>query len=170
MNLATYGQAVIATIKTVKRLDAAFSSWWEPRQQDIDTDPLMAYFRDIRDGIAHEGPPATTSRAVIGANGPVNMGALMRELNRNAPPGNPNVFLGDSLGGSGWIVTLPTGETGKVYFALPENVDVQVTFEVPNPPTQHDGQTITDTSVANLGFLYLGTLRRLVDEFGIKFA
>ena len=115
-----------------------------------------------------EGELATTGYTVIGAQGPVDMGAVMRELSTQAPPNTVATFLGDERGGNGWEVQTPDGSIEKVYFQLP-GVDIESGMELPEPPTQHDGHAITDTSIGNLGALYVGTLTRIVDEVFLRF-
>jgi hypothetical protein len=73
----------------------------------------------------HEGELTTGGYTVIGAQGPVDLGALARELNRHAPPNTESTFLGDALGGNGWNVRMPDSSLEKVYFELPEGVDVE---------------------------------------------
>ena len=64
---------------------------------------------------------------------------------------------------------MPDGSTQKVYFDLPATVDLKSELQLPNPPTEHDSQPITDTSMTNLGSLYLNTLKRIVSEFEARF-
>ena len=79
-------------------------------------------------------------------------------------------FFGEGrTGGNGWDVRMPDGSIQKVYFDLPATFDIKSELLLPNPPTEHDGQPITDTSIANLGSLYLDTLKRTVDEFETRF-
>jgi len=63
---------------------------------------------------------------------------------------------------------MPDGSKSRIYFSLPDDVDIQTTLHLPNPPTVHFGIPIIDTSVANLGHLYLETLRDLVSQFEKK--
>ncbi len=166
MNLCTYGQAVLATIQTMRNTDPNFQAWWEAKSNEIGADPLMSHFKYLREKVGHEGSLETTNRTIVGAHGPVDMGALWRELRKHAPPGTTRIFLGDEIGGDGYEVA----GVGKVYFTLPDSFDVKSTLELPDLPVQHDGQTITDASIANLGTLYLDSLRTLVSEFVGKFA
>jgi hypothetical protein len=56
-----------------------------------------------------------------------------------------------------------------VYFSLPDDFGATSTLHLPDPPSQHNGQPITDTSVAHLGQLYLSTLKQIVKEFEAHF-
>jgi hypothetical protein len=64
---------------------------------------------------------------------------------------------------------MPDRSTQKVYFSLPETFDVRSELHLTDPPTEHDGQPVTDTSVANIGTLYVNTLKRIVTEFETRF-
>jgi hypothetical protein len=170
MNLFTYGRSVTMTIQTMKHVDPSFEGWWKPYQDMMAADPLMKYFNTARTEVLREGQLTAAASTVIGARGPVNLGGLVRELSRHAPPNTVGTFFGEGrTGGNGWEVRMPDGSTEKVYFSLPGNVDVKSELCLPNPPTLHDGQLITDTSIANLGNQYLGTLHRIVDDFEARF-
>jgi hypothetical protein len=157
-------------IQTMKHLDPGFEDWWKPYQDKMAVDPLMRYFNQTRTDILHEGELQTTNYTVVGRRGPVDIGQLMRELNQHAPPNTIGTFLGDQYGGNGWEVRMPDGTTEKVYFQLPAELDIESGLQLPNPPTEHYGQPITDTSLANVGHLYVTTLAAVVDEFVARFS
>lgn len=169
MNLFTYGRSVTMTMQTMKHTDPSFETWWTPLQAKMAADPLMRFFNKARTDVLHEGELATSNYTVIGAHGPVDLGAVMRGLSRFAPPNTVATFLGDQFGGNGWDVRMPNGSTEKVYFQLPDNLDIESGLRLEDPPTQHYGAPISDTSIANLGRLYLGTLQAMVDEFIERF-
>lgn len=169
MNLFTYGRSTTLAIQTMKNTDPAFEAWWTPYQEWMKNDPLMTYFNKTRTDIIHEGELSTSNYTKIGFEGPVNVGTLMQELSKHAPPNTKGTFFGDPLGGNGWEVLMPDGSMEKVYFDLPEGVDVESGLTLPDPPAQHDGQPITDTSIANLGRLYIAALTRIVEEFIARF-
>ena len=169
MNLFTYGRSVTLTIQTMKNTDPAFAAWWEPYQERMKADPLMQFFNKTRTEVLHEGELTTGSHTVVGAHGPVDMGELARELQKHAPPNAESTFLGDALGGNGWEVRMPDGSLAKVYFELPEGVDVESSLTLADPPDQHDGQRITDASIGNLGRLYIAALTGIVDDFVTRF-
>jgi hypothetical protein len=172
MNLFTYGRSVTMAIQTMKHTDPGFADWWAPYQAKMTSDPLMKFFNPTRTDILHEGELATSSSLMIGASGPVDVGALLAALGEQAPPNTIATFLGDSLGGNGWIVALPDGSEGRVYFELPPGADVTTSLILSsdNLPDQHDGQPISDTSIVNLGRIYIGTLERIVSEFVAHFS
>jgi hypothetical protein len=170
MNLFTYGRSVTLAIQTMKSADPAFADWWEPYQAKMAPDPLMKYFNTARTEVLHEGQLATVQSTVIGARGPVDLGALIQELSKQAPPNTIGTFFGEGrTGGNGWKVRMPDGSVEKVYFSLPASVDIQSSLRLPDPPAEHDGKPITDKSVAGIGRLYLDTLHWIVDEFETRF-
>src|SRR5205823_226809 len=147
-----------------KSVDPTFEAWWKPYQDKLAADPLMRYFNQTRTDVLHEGELQTSNYTTIGKDRPVDMGQLMRKLNKHAPPNTIGTFFGDQLGGNGWEVRMPDGTTERVYFDLPAESGVESNLHLPDPPTEHDGQQITDTSIKNLGGLYIQTLNRIVDE------
>jgi hypothetical protein len=80
------------------------------------------------------------------------------------PPAAGAFFIGDPMGGSGWEVEMPDGSTQPFYVDLPDEMDIELELHLPDPPTEHLGQPITDTSVGNPSRLYIDYLRRLVNE------
>lgn len=169
MNLCTYGRSVTQTIQTVKSIEPDFEEWWKPYQDWMASDPLMQFFNQARIEILHEGELKTSNFTVIGKEGFVDLGAVVRELNRKAPPGTITTFFGDPLGGNGWEVKMPNGSTQKVYFELPAELDIQSGIKPLKPPDEHDGSSIEDQSLANLGQIYLAALTRIVEEFIARF-
>jgi hypothetical protein len=170
MNLFTYGRSVTLAIQTMRNTDPGFEDWWRPYQDRMAGDSLMRYFNNRRTDIVHEGELRTGSYTVIGSQGPVDMGALMQELSRDAPPNTESIFLGDPLGGNGWEVRMPDGTLEKVYFDLPQTADVTSGLTLDDPPTEHDGQAIADPSIQNLGQLYIDVLTRTVEDFIARFS
>ncbi len=169
MNLFTYGRSVTMAIQTMKHADPAFEAWWKPYQDLMQRDPLMRYFNKTRTDILHEGELATANYTIVGAEGSVDIAALARELSKHAPPNTVATFFGDQLGGNGWQVRMPDGSTEKVYFELPADVDVESGLRLDNPPQEHKSEPITDTSIANLGGLYIAMLTEIVDAFIARF-
>lgn len=133
-------------------------------------DPLMQFFNRARNALLKEGELGTKNVTAIGMHGPVDIGAFVTTLYEHAPPNTVAVFVGDQLGGIGWEVEMPDGSQEKVYVTLPPSVGVESTVRFIDPPDQHDGVPITDTSVENLGSLYIATLSELVKEAEARFA
>jgi hypothetical protein len=79
------------------------------------------------------------------------------------------VIFGDAIGGSGWEVQKPDGSTEMVYFTLPEELGITTVLEFENPPTEHLGRSIKDTSVVAIGTLYVEYLTGLVERAFARF-
>jgi hypothetical protein len=171
MNLFTYGRSVTLVMQTMKNTDPEFTAWYAPHKKWLANDPLMTYFNKTRTDILHGGELDTPNFTRFGGKTgqPVDMGRVKRYLDAHAPPNTIGTFLGDTLGGDGWIVQQPDGSTARVYFQLPDDVDIRSGLMLKDPPSQHDGHTITDTSIANLGRIYIEALDRLVTEFADRF-
>jgi hypothetical protein len=97
-------------------------------------------------------------------------GAVMARLKANPPPNAEAFFLGDTLGGNGWVVRMPDGSTEHVYVELPEDVDIESRLELVDAPAEHDGSPIPDASVETVGRVYFdalsGMVREAVERFG----
>lgn len=159
MNVAVYGRAVTGMVEGLRPIEAGFDDWFKPRTAEMNKDPLMRFFYVLRSSVLKEGDLPTTVTTDVNHLDSKIMSTLMND----APAGTEELFFGDELGGNGWKVRLPDGSMTKVYFKIPEEVlTSQVNFE--NPPTEHNGQPITDHSVANLCRLYVRALRRFLND------
>jgi hypothetical protein len=168
-NVAVFGRSVTFVLQTLRSVDReAFNRWYEPRAQVMKDDPLCAYFTNLRNEILKEGGPSASSRLFIERITSEDIAALMA----SPPPGAKSFFIGDSLGGSGWEVELPDGSVEKFYVQLPKSLQIEFSLHFPDPPIEHLGQPIADTSLENLGRLYIDYLSSLVseaeEEFGGK--
>ena len=137
-----------------------------PHQEAMRGDPLLKYFYDLRSEILKEGtlkaaPSMYVEHLVIGD--------LMQPLMEDRPTGATGWFVGDRLGGSGWEVELPDGTTEKYYVALPDTLSISFEFHFENPPTEHKGEPLLDTSVEALAQNYIAYLKGLVNEAGERF-
>jgi len=165
MNLFTYGRSVTHTMQTMKNVDNAFEAWWTPYQAKIGSDPLMKFFNSQRNALLKEGELVTVNSTFIKHLD----GAMIAAINQHAPPGTVGTLFGDQLGGNGWEVAMPDGSTQKVYFALPADFGVESTLHFPDPPAVHDGKPVVDTSIGNVGGLFIDSLSKIVDEFIERF-
>lgn len=171
MNLITYGRSVTFALQTMKSVDPDFEAWYAPYQEKMASDPLMRYFGAARNEILKEGQLSAGAGVTVGAHGPVDLGALIAELSRQAPPNTVGTFFGEArTGGDGWRVLMPDGSTQNVYFTLPDSVDIKSDFFPTDPPKEHYGSLITDASMANLGALYIGALKEIVANFEERFS
>lgn len=166
-NLIVFGRAVTNVLQNLRTpLGSAFDEWYGPIQDEMAGDELLKYFYRLRTEILKEGSiPLGGSSMHIGYLD----GQELQSLMRNPPPGARGFFMGDSLGGSGWEVELSDGLTEKYYVALPGDLMVKTNLHFADPPTVHEGQPLTDTSIEALATHYVEYLRRLVREATEKF-
>lgn len=166
-NVAVFGRSVTFVLQTMRSVDRKkFDAWYTPVQQEMVNDPLLKYFGDLRTEILKEGTPNHGAGVFIEFMGPVEMAAMTA----NPPPGAKAFFLGDNLGGNGWEIELADGTVEKYYVQLPDWIRVQNTLHMPNPPAEHLGQTLIDTSLENLSALFVAYLEKLVADAEAHFA
>jgi hypothetical protein len=160
-NVAVFGRAVTSVLQTLRNIDRdAFNEWYDPRVEEMRRDPLLRYFYKLRTEILKEGGPQVGHHTHVEYLDTADLAPLMQ----NPPPGAQSFFMIDEIGGSGWHVELPDGSVEKYYVQLPEAVRMQVRLHFPDPPTDHLGEPIADTSVENLSRLYVAYLDQLVSD------
>jgi len=123
-------------------------------------DPLLRWFNELRnDMLKAVSPPTTMSMHIRHLDS-----SQLQPLFDNPPPGARSFFIGDSVGGSGWEVERPDGETEKYYVQLPPEVEANITtaLHLPEPPTEHLGRHLDDTSICYLVRLYVDYVEQLL--------
>jgi hypothetical protein len=165
-NVAVFGRSVTFVLQTLRSVDAdAFERWYAPKQAEMKADALLGYFVTLRNEILKEGGPSAISAVYVEH---LNTHDLM-PLMENPPPGARAFFIGDALGGSGWEIELPDGSLGRYYVQLPGAVKMEASLHFPDPPAEHLGKSLADTSLQNLGRLYVAYLSSLVSEAEAEF-
>lgn len=124
-NVAVFGRSVTFALQNLRTVvgKAAFDEWYIPHLEAMKRDPIFDYFSDLRNEILKEGPPRTGVSAHMEH---LNTWELER-LRASGPPGTKSFFIGDALGGSGWIVELPDGTQQKFYVQLPNDLARRIT-------------------------------------------
>lgn len=127
-NVAVFGRSVTFVLQTLRSAvgGETFDRWYLPQVEKMQSDALFVYFRDLRNEILKEGGPAATASIYIEHLELDDLQSLMA----NPPPGATEFFVGDSLGGSGWVVAMPDGSTEKFYVRLPASVQMETTFHL----------------------------------------
>jgi hypothetical protein len=160
-NVAVFGRSVTLVLQNMRSIDrAGFDAWYAPYANEMETDPLADYFKKLRNEILKQGAPSTGMSMHVEH---VDSGE-MQSLMADPPPGAKAFFIGDQLGGSGWEVELPDGTINKYYVQLPESLRVKVSLHLPDPPTEHAGEVLADTSITTLCRRYLQYLERVVAD------
>jgi hypothetical protein len=164
-NLVVYGHATTQTLQNLRGVNPDFDGWYMPIREEMQGDPLMKYFWDLRSRILKQG---TIGGPEINVKTHIKIKGDVDELIQNPPPRATNRFFGDLLGGSGWEIELPDGTTEVYYSELPPSVTVDHRFLFENPPTIHNGRAIDDTSAQELSRLYVKALRNIVDRAEVR--
>jgi hypothetical protein len=172
-NLVVFGRAVTNVLQALRSVVGrdAFDTWYAPVQTEMREDQLLRFFYELRSEILKEGSTGSTYGAFHIET--LNTDDLQPVL-QNPPPGAKSFFMGDQLGGNGWIVELPDGTTAKYYIQLPPEIaeNVSMTHHFANPPSSHKDRPLSDTSINALATLYVEYLRHLVadarEHFGVS--
>lgn len=139
-NVVVFGRAVTNVLQNLRGSELKFDVWYGPIVERMENDSLMRFLYELRTRILKQGDmPITTSMRFSGD--PI---ALMRQFPK--PPRAKSFFIGDSLGGSGWLVQLPDGQEEKFYVNLPNDipglsVDVRVHFD--DAPAEFRGMPVS---------------------------
>jgi hypothetical protein len=160
-NVAVFGRSVTLVLQNMRTIDrAGFDAWYAPYAKEMETDPLADYFKKLRNEILKQGAPSTGMSMHIEHLDSSEIQALIAD----PPAGAKGFFIGDQLGGSGWQIELPDGTVDKYYVQLPETLRVTVSLHLPDPPTEHVGDPLSDTSITALCRLYVRYLERVVAD------
>jgi hypothetical protein len=169
-NVIIWERAVTNVLQTLRSAvgEQVFNDWYEPEQAEMQEDELLQYFYKLRSEILKEGKLHTSPSMYIKRLNTSDLQPVMQ----NPPPGAQDFFVGDQVGGSGWVVKLADGTTEKYYVELPPEVQSQITttLHFANPPQSHLGAPLQDTSVEALAQHYLAYLTDLVDRARKQFA
>lgn len=156
-NVLVFGRSVTFVIQNLKSIvgEDRFNAWYSPLQEKMRSDPLMRYFVDARNNLEKQGRLDVSVSVAIHNFNSNNLAKLEK------PPFQANsFFMGDSTGGSGWIMDLGGGESIKYYINIPRSMGEvkQVFHSLPdNMPAELKG-----LSVEELSSIYLGKLKELL--------
>jgi len=164
-NLVVFGRAVTNILQNLRDMEPDFDGWYEKYRAEMQSDPLMNYFYELRSEILKEGQLRVGVRAYI------KKMCLPTDFQRFGPrpPNAKGFFIGDNLGGTGWEVQLPDGSIEKYYVDMPSDIG-SVTLKFPNPPKSHRGKEIANDSVQSLSRHYLDYLQQIVKDAKTRFA
>ena len=158
LNLVTFGRAVTNVLQNLRSNEQEFDNWYAKYQKEMTEDELLKYFYKLRSVILKEGQVNVGTSAYINQfNYPVDMSKFGKP-----PPNAKGFFIGDRNGGTGWEVQFQDGTTAKYYVELPSEIG-KTWFIFPDPPTNHLGKQIQDTSVEFLSKIYLDYIAHLVE-------
>jgi len=158
-NVVVFGRAVTNTLQHLRSVWRDFDKWYQKYVKEMSEDPLMKYFYDLRSEILKEGSLEVLVHVKI------HKFNYPEDLTRIPPP-PPTVkafFIGDNIGGSGWIVRLHDGSEEKLYVNLPSDI-AEVSLHFPSSPEYHLGRKLGDSSIESLCKLYIDYLKRMVSD------
>lgn len=162
-NLIVFGRSVTFVIQNLKTPvgEEDFTNWYSPIQDSLKSDVVMKYFVTLRNEILKQGKLPITTSATININ-PGDMSKL-----GTPPPGANGFFIGDQLGGSGWIIELPDGTKEHYYVELPTSMaDVKQHFSELPVPEDHE---LKQKPIEELCEAYLSKLGNIIDSAREKF-
>ena len=116
-NLVVFGRSVTFVLQNISSRDERFDAWYQPRVAQMQADPLMQYFKDLRNRIEKQGDDRAQSAGHV-------VSFSSRDLAKlgPGPPGNKGFFIGDRSGGSGWKVEVEPGVVEPFYITLPPGI------------------------------------------------
>lgn len=120
-------------------------------------DPLMRFFYLLRSEILKDGQFDKPSYYLY-------ISKLRIPEDLGEPPKNAKtIFVGDQLGGVGWIVELPDGSEEKYYVRLPSTIAI-TDFFFSKGPESHLDQKISGESVTQMSFRYMAYLSKMLAD------
>ena len=163
-NVIVFGRAVTIALQRLRNIVNGFDEWWAT--QIPDKDPLLKYISDSRNAILKEAVLPTTSSSVYIEH---FSGNPMQMVTGTPPAGATSVFVGDNVGGSGWIVRLPDGTEQKFYGELSPLFQGTVTAHLPAAPTEFLGEPLPDNTIEGVAKSYVAWLESVVAEAEHRF-
>ncbi len=168
-NLVVFGRAVTNVLQRLRNKAPDFEQWYMRYEKEMESDPLMKYFYNLRSEILKEGKLKTSWHTRF-KKLDLQIDSKRIQVNSKrfrSPPNAKNFFI-DGVGRSGWEVQLPDGSIQKYYVELPSSA-VAINLNFQNSPKFHLGKEIEDLSAKALSTMYITYLRKMVDDAEIKF-
>jgi len=134
-NLVIFGRVVTFVLQNLRSTEKNFDQWYDKFQEEMKSDQLLVFFKDIRNILEKEGELRLHVRTHL------KHFTFPQDLSRFGPPPPyaKAFFMGDQLGGSGWEIQLPDGSVSKYYVELPIDIG-SVSLHFPESPMSHQGK------------------------------
>jgi hypothetical protein len=145
----TSGRQVTFILQKLKSIEPEFESWWKPIADQMASDPLTRYFKNLRNTIEKEGLPKDIRAVLLICN--------EKEVVKTEPvkvddgENFPRIEGVDkNLNPSGKAINIAV-VNGGTYMKLAH-------FRLPDPPTTHLSEPIASDEFEHLANLYLDYL------------
>ncbi len=161
-NLVVFGRAVTNVLQNLSSVEPGFDAWYGTIVEQLKSDPLMKFFYELRTRILKQGDIGTGNYLHIKQfNFPLDMAKF------GPPPKNAkNIFMGDSVGGTGWEVEIEPGVLEKYYVDLPGDIGVTGLYFQGAPGV---GDDAIDADVIALSERYIARLENIVASARAEF-
>lgn len=154
-NFVTFSRSVTFVLQKLRGVEENFDDWYRPYQNDMASNTLFKYFVELRNKILKEGDTNTSVEVNINS-----FDARIIQFLPKPPLPIKGFFMGDRLGGNGWIVETTDGSEEHYYIDLPTEVGTsQLVFN--NLP---DNIEVDDKSIINLCTIYYNFLDEMVKD------
>jgi hypothetical protein len=115
-NAVVFGRATTFALQNMSGSVAGFDAWWEQKRREMQADPLMQCFKELRNRIEKDA----SSNVGVQVRASFNEEFWKRVL--PAPPGATGI-AGEIGGRTWWNVALPDGTVERYYVAVPESFE-----------------------------------------------
>ena len=162
-NVIVFGRSVTFVLQNLRAYEDSFDQWYAPHLETMKHDPIFLFFKDARNNLEKQGRLETGTTAHVSSLTSENM----RVLEANKPPGATGFFIGDSLGGSGWIVELLNGDELSFYVELPKEVGTVSQHFVGNTVSKYP--ELKGKTTVELAEHFINGLDAIVESAFVKF-
>jgi hypothetical protein len=161
-NTVVFGRAVTNIIQNLRSVVDDFDDWYGPWVTRMKADETMQYLYKVRSEILKKGELKTGITMSIQQ---LDTQILMSVV-PSPPPGATSFIIGDSIGGTGWEIALPNGETEMFYVNVPETPGLQFKIDVHFAASP---LAVRDKTIQQVCTHYVDTLRLIVEDARQKF-
>ncbi len=163
-NVIVWGRSITFALQKLKTNISDFDNWYKPYVLEMSSDPLLKFFKNSRNELEKEAKSPISNKVHI-----KNFNTK-RDIHRlNKPDAETDgFFMGDQLGGSGWIIKLPDGSREKYYIDIPSEIGTSSLVFV-NSPAEHLGKDIRNKSTFELSEMYITYLESIVEDCKKKY-
>jgi hypothetical protein len=158
-NLVVFGRAVTNVLQNLRSTEPTFDAWYKQVQRNLESDPLMKFFYNLRTQILKKGDAGVGAYTHIKSFQP---STDMRKF--GVPPMNARAFfIGDSTGGTGWEVEVSPGVVEKYYVELPSEIGAAGLY-FRDAPGIALSTSVEESDVNSLSAKFVDRLSGIVEE------